>query len=414
MATAMIAACTEDIEGGVACPILCPEQNVTVFDTVFEPIALDTSVGGFPTIGTETVLLLATLGDTLDTRPVVRFDSLTMFYSGNEPDTTVEVIDSQYVKLAINRGLTRATAPVTIDVFDVDTIIGDSATAANDTSVSAERLLFRADRRIGTITLDTNQIGDSIRVPLDSATLIAKIRNRQRLRLGFRISSSAPAALVFGSQEGGNPAVVRYDPAPDDTAIHALTVVPRSTTPAQQAVLASDLTDYVHVFDAPAPPAGPYLSVGSLPAQRIFFRFNIPSRILDSSNVLRATLLLTQAPSPSVAPDSAFTIFPLLVTAGVQVTDPARSAFLTNPPRAGFDSIRVAPADSGVVEVEVVNALRAWGVTGASTSQRALVLASSLESIGAAQALFFSSEAPAALRPRLRVSYSPVRTFGIP
>lgn len=414
IATATIAACTEDIEGGVACPILCPEQNVTVFDTVFEPIALDTSVGGFPTLGTETVLLLASIGDTLDSRPVVRFDSLTIYYAGQEPDTTVEVIDSQYVKLAVNRGLTKVTAPVTIDVFDVDTIIGDSATAANDTSVSAERLLFRADRRIGTITLDTNQIGDSIKVPLDSATLIAKIKNQQRLRLGFRIASTAPAVLVFTSQEGGNPPVVRYDPAPDDTAIKALTVLPRSKTPAQQAVLASDLTDYLHVFSAPSTPVGPYISVGSLPAQRILFRFAIPPAILDSANVLRATLLLTQAPVASVAPDSAFTIFPLLVTAGAQVTDPARSAFLVNPARTGFDSIRVAPSDSGVVEIEIVNALRAWGVVGATTAQRALVLASILESVGAAQALFFSSEAPPALRPRLRVSYSPIRNFGIP
>lgn len=387
---------------------------MTVFDTVIEPIVLDTSVGGFPTLGTETALLLASIGDTLETRPVVRFDSLTMFYAGNEPDTTVEVIDSQYVKLAVNRAFTRVSAPVTIDVFDVDTIIGDSATAANDTSVSAERFLFRADRRIGTVTLDTNEIGDSIKVPLDSAALIAKIKNQQRLRLGFRISSSAPAALLFAAQEGGNPPVVRYDPAPDDTAIKAITVLPRSKTPAAHVVLASDRTDYVHVFAAPSAPPGPYLSVGSLPAQRIFFRFAIPPRILDSSNVLRATLLLTQAPAPSVAPDSAFTIFPLLVTAGVQVTDPARSAFLVNPARTGFDSIRVAPSDSGVVEIEIVNALRAWGVIGATTAQRALVLASNLESIGGAQALFFSSEAAAGLRPRLRVSYSPVRNFGIP
>ncbi|HSA57067.1 MAG TPA: hypothetical protein VLE53_15250, partial [Gemmatimonadaceae bacterium] len=340
--------------------------------------------------------------------------SLVVFYSGSDGDTTIVEIDSPYVKLSINRGLTKVTAPVTIDVFDVDTIIGDSATAANDTSVSVERLLFRPDRRIGTITLDTNQVGDSIKVPLDSAALMAKITGQQRLRLGFQVASAEPAALVFTSREGGNPPLVRYHPAPDDTAVGPVTVLPLSSTPASQVVLASDLTDYVHVFASPSTPAGPYVSVGNFPGRRILFRFNIPAQILDSSNVLRATLLLTQAPSPSVAPDSAFTIFPLLVTAGVQVTDPARSAFLVNPARTAFDSVRVAPADSGVVEVEIVNALRAWGVLGATAAQRAVVLASGLESIGAAQALFFSTEAATELRPRLRVSYSPVRTFGIP
>src|SRR5512145_3199207 len=74
VAAIVLGACGEDIQGGAACPVLCPEQNVTVFDTVLEPVVLDTSVGPFPTIGTEEVLLLARLGDTLDTRPVVRFD----------------------------------------------------------------------------------------------------------------------------------------------------------------------------------------------------------------------------------------------------------------------------------------------------------------------------------------------------
>ena len=46
LAAATIAACAEDYEGGGACPALCPEQNVVVFDTVFDPVELDTSLVG--------------------------------------------------------------------------------------------------------------------------------------------------------------------------------------------------------------------------------------------------------------------------------------------------------------------------------------------------------------------------------
>jgi hypothetical protein len=413
LAATVAGACGEDIQGGVACPVLCPEQNVTVFDTVLEPVVLDTSVGPFPTIGTEEVLLLARLGDTLDTRPVVRFDSLITIFAGTPPDTTITVIDSPYVKLRFDKTRTRVTAPVTIDVFDVDTIVGDSATAANDTVTSRERLLFRDDRLIGSITLDTNEIGDSARVPLDSAKLLAKIVNNQRLRLGFRATSTASVELFIVAREGGDAPVVRYDPSPD-TAIKHVTVQPRSLTPRNEAVLASDLTDYVHVLSAPGVPPGPFIDVGGFPARRGLLRFAIPARIIDSSNVLRATLLLTQAPTGGVRADSAFTLFPMLVTAGVEVTDAARSAFLTNPPRVGFDSVRVTPSDSGAVAVEVVNALRAWGLPVAVNTQRALVLSSQLESLGGPRALFFSADAPPEVRPRLRVSYSPVRTFGIP
>src|SRR5262245_60394391 len=81
VAVAAVAACTEDYEGGAACPSLCPEQNVVVIDTTFDPVALDTTVFPFPTTGTETELLLARRGDTVDTRPVIRFDSLPKYYN---------------------------------------------------------------------------------------------------------------------------------------------------------------------------------------------------------------------------------------------------------------------------------------------------------------------------------------------
>jgi hypothetical protein len=76
VAAVTVVACTEDYEGGAACPALCPEQNVVVIDTTFDPVVLDTTVFPFPTTGTETELLLARRGDTVDTRPVIRFDSL--------------------------------------------------------------------------------------------------------------------------------------------------------------------------------------------------------------------------------------------------------------------------------------------------------------------------------------------------
>ena len=46
VAAGILAACTEDFQGGAACPALCPEQNVVVFDTSFDPVELDTTVTG--------------------------------------------------------------------------------------------------------------------------------------------------------------------------------------------------------------------------------------------------------------------------------------------------------------------------------------------------------------------------------
>jgi hypothetical protein len=415
LAAATFAACAEDYEGGGACPALCPEQNVVVFDTTFDPVELDTTLVGFPTHGTETELLLARRGDTVDTRPVIRFDSLPIYYnsgSGSE-DTVIQVIDSAYVKLRINRTASKFTAPVTFEVFDVDTTTGDSAFAVNDTSTAVERLLFRPDRRIAMITLDTAQITDSIRIPLDSLTVLNKILNQQRLRLGFKATSTAPVHIRIVAYEGGDPAVIRFLPSAD-TSFDALTVFPRSKVPRSQITLAADLTDYVHVLAFPPTPGPTFLTVGGMPGRRVLIRFNIPSRILDSSNVLRATLELTQVPVESVDDTTRLTLYPLVVTAGKNITDPARSAFLTNAPGAGFDSVQFAPGDSGVREIEIVNALRAWSLTVSSSAQKGIVLRAGPESLDPRFVSFFSSSAAPNLRPRLRVSYSPVRSFGIP
>jgi hypothetical protein len=410
----VLAACAEDYEGGAACPALCPEQNVVVFDTTLDPVALDTTVGPFPTHGTETELLLAARGDTVDVRPVVRFDELPLYYNQGAPvDTVIEVIDSPYVKLRINRASSVFTQPVTIDVFDVDTTVGDSAAAANDTSSALERLLFRPDRLIGSITFDTAQITDSLRIPLDSLTVITKLHNQQRLRLGFRATSIAPVNIRIVAYEGGESPVLRFLPTADTT-FDAVTVFPKSTTPRNQVTLAADLTDYVHVMKFPQVPDPSFLTVGGVPGRRILIRFNIPSRILDSSNVLRATLELTQVPVLSVDDTVKLTLFPLIVTAGTSITDVGRSAFLTNAPGAGFDSVQFAPGDSGVREIEIVNALRAWSLAISKTAQRAIVLRAGPEAVDPRFVSFFSSAAAANLRPRLRVSYSPVRSFGIP
>lgn len=413
-AVAMVAACSEDFEGGAACPLLCPEQNVVVHDTVFDPVVMDTTIVGFPTIGTETEMLLAYRGDTVDTRPVIRFDSIPVYYNSGGTDTVIRHVDSAYLKLTVNRSRSLFTRPVTFEIFNVDTIMGDSIAAANDTSTAIETTLFRPDRRIGMITLDTADITDSLRLPVDSAALIATILSQGRLRIGIRATSEGPVQIRLYSNEGGLPPVLRFLASQSDTAFQKVEVLPRSRTPRNQITIASDLTDYVHVIRFPAVPDPSFLTVGGLPGRRVLIRFNVPARIIDSSNVLRATLELTQRPVGSVDGTSPLTLFPLVVTAGKEITDPGRSAFLTNAPLAGFDSVQFAPADSGLVEIEVVNALRAWSLPISANAQRGIVLRAGPESMDPRFVSFFSSSAPAGLRPRLRVSYSPVRSFGIP
>ncbi|MEO6443646.1 MAG: hypothetical protein ABIZ91_16310 [Gemmatimonadaceae bacterium] len=404
---ASVMACTEDLEGGAACPALCSGQNVTVFDTTFEAVTLDTTLLGIPAFGNEGALLLASRGDTLDIRSVVRFDSISPTFVKGGVDSVITRLDSAYLLLQVNATGTKVRAPVRIDLFDVDT-------TEADTSLAVVKTLFRPDRLIGGTTLDTNQVKDSIRVYFNNAALLAKISARKRLRVGIKATSTAGVEINLGAIDGGQSPFLRFDPAPEDTVIKAITVSPLSRTPVGQVQLAADFLDYIVVFKAPAPPTGPVLSTGGMPNRRIYLRFNIPSRILDSATVLRATLILTQQPRRAVDPRDSMSVYPQVVRAGEDLLDITRSAILTDP--FAFDSIRVAPGDSGIRVIEMAAAVRQWAAVSGSSfkQQQAIILRTVRQGVSAFEVSFSSMEAQPALRPRLRVNYALRTSFGIP
>jgi hypothetical protein len=107
-------------------------------------------------------------------------------------------------------------------------------------------------------------------------------------------------------------------------------------------------------------------------------------------------------------------IYPRLVTASEAVTDVVRAAELITPEGFNFDSLTLSSADSGLRTIEIVNALLRWAFFTERKAQRAVVLTASLEGALPGEVIFFSSEAPAAVRPRLRVSYSPRTNFAVP
>jgi hypothetical protein len=402
-------ACSEDLSGSAGCPSLCPEQRVESRDTVLDAfVTVDTTVLGYPAIGTESRLLVASRGDTLDARAVMRFDTLAQQFTRGGTDSTIYALDSAVVNIVLDTTGTKATEPVTIELYDVDTTVVDTA-------VSAALALFRPDRLIGGKTYAVNELKDSLRVPLQNDKVLAKLRGDapRRLRIGFKLASSASAQIRIISREGGGAPTLSYD-ASADTAVHPIVNSEASLTPTDNPTLRSDLTDYQLVAKSLSSGAGNLLGVGGLPAQRAYLRFELPERLIDSATVVRATLLLTQVPAGSVDAGDSLTIYPQVVRAAIGLTDVARSAGILNGPRIEIDSLRVKPADGGVRAIEIVGALREWKAVGTTTLQRAIVLRSSTEGASAPAALFYSSEAAPSQRPRLRLTYINEVQFGIP
>jgi hypothetical protein len=291
---------------------------------------------------------------------------------------------------------------VRIDAFDVDT-------AADD--VSAVIPLFRNDRLLGTKLYQPADLKDTLQLPLNNAAVLAKIVANKPLRIGLRISAPAPVQLLIAGTR--MIPMVRFRPS-TDTTIKVDTVALRSKTPADDPARASSLSFYpVIVSGVLPPPPVSRLAVGGIGGARSYLQFNIPDIVLDSVQVVRATIQLEQLPSRSVGGSAdSITLQALAVLASPTVTDLYTLAGFSL--AAGGPSLTLVPRDSGLRELEVASLVRSWKGRGSTNVNRAVFLRATQERVSPGELNFFSIKSTTALRPRLRLTYVPRRGFGLP
>jgi hypothetical protein len=131
---------------------------------------------------------------------------------------------------------------------------------------------------------------------------------------------------------------------------------------------------------------------------------------------VRASLLLTQNPNRRISPRESVFVYPLAILSGPTVTNiPSALQFLGAVGGFSLDTtVRVAPGDSGLRSFEIVGLVRTWRNQPVTVSPRTLALVSGQEGQLPAEIDFFSTRAPAALRPRLRITYVPQTSYGLP
>lgn len=402
---AIVGACTESLDSSAGCPDLCSNQAGLIETITIDPVVLDTAVSALTGQGTESSMLLATRGDTVDSRAVVRFDSIPARYPRSTTDTTsiaITTVDSARLRLRIDTVGARIPGPFTIDAYDVDTQAADSLTDA----VAA---LFIPARLITSKTFAADALKDTLSIEIPPATILAKLG--QRLRIGLRARAAGSVQFRIFSVEAGAPEQLRFRVSAD-TAIAAISLAPYSKTPADQSSVAASLSDYTVLVKGPPPGPADALNIGGLPARRIYMRFDVPAFIADTAEIVRATLLMTQRPDLSVDPKDTVRIVAHVSLAGKTVTDLTRAAQITA--QTTLDTLRVAPADSGTKLLEVARVIALWRGQNPDQTPRAIVLISSTEGQAPVQARFFSIEAAPSLRPRLRISYSTRKSRGLP
>ncbi|MCA1665605.1 MAG: hypothetical protein LC659_15280, partial [Myxococcales bacterium] len=385
--------------------------SVTAGDTTFVDSVAVTVENALPR-GVEPFLLLASRGDTLDTRAITRFDSLPATYNKSATDTAAPIIEisSAVLKLRIEPTGTRATQPVTLSVYDVDSAGSDSVGA-----------LFRADRLLGSATFAVADLKDTIGIPLSNDSILAKMKAGGRVRFGIQATSAASVQLrLYATTNTTSTVGPALSVQVADTAIKTPFLFGvRSLEPRGDRKRAFELADYTYVVHAPEAPGPMTLAVGGLPARRTYIRFALPPLLVDSSTIVRATLLLTQIPTPTVDLTDSISVFPLIGLAASAITEPARAATLATrtvffpTDSVSVPTLRLVPASSGQRQIEIGDLVRRWRLHPAK-EPRAIVLQAEFEGSTAAEARFYSNDAPEALRPKLRLRYISRVQFGLP
>jgi hypothetical protein len=244
--------------------------------------------------------------------------------------------------------------------------------------------------------------------------VLAAVKSGGHFRVGLRLVTATGYDLRIGSTQVSNSVTLRIK-ASKDTAATPVLVTPVSHTPTDQSFLSGPLADYTIVLRGLTGTPPTLLSVGGLPSRRTFIHFDVPSHIVDSTTIVRASLLLTQVPNRRLDQHDSIYVYPAAVLASPAITDVTTLlGFLGTNGQFGMDSLKLAPADSGERSFEIVGLVRTWRGQPTTASPRSIALRSGAEGQLPAEIDFISTRGPVPLRPKLRITYVPQISYGLP
>lgn len=417
-----LAACTEQALAPGACPEFCPGHAIQMHDTILTTVIVrDSAFRGYIDGHRSELLPMVEVPGVVASRAIFRLAPMFTRTAPDPPDTsTVPItLDSARLRVTVARRDTN-TANLWLKIYRLPTTIDSVTTFADLTpwfqdsivdSVNVNDLLARppigdtATVRIWGDTIRTDSAGHVLQFTgnrsllvhfsLDTTQARFGTADTGRVAFGVRIAADSLPTASLGSADVANGASIRWFYSYPDTTI-------------KQANEDRNVTFDSFVVDPPFAPLDAHLTVGGAPSARSLLRVDIPPFMRDTTDVVRATLVLVQvAPVPGVRSDS-FRVLLRPVITDVGAKSPL------NPEFASVAAIRIESADT--VRLEITNLIRAWAFdTSAAT---AFVLSQIPEAATYTEVRFYSSRsdttAAQRLRPRLHVTYVRRFPFGEP
>ncbi len=385
-----VTACEETVTAPGLCPEFCLAGDIAVRDTVLvDAVVAESSFVGYRFAHTAATLQVGGPQGSGEARALVLFAPFSATYAGTDASVsdTILALDSIRIELTVARR--SADSGLTVGIYRLG-VPPDSAT----TWASVEP--FFAD----TALAGTLEIPDSVRSGSVSVTLLPSAFPRFeadsfKVSIGLRVTSSAFVDLM--SVDSGE--VTFQVPS----RIHRFVRLDSSgTTVTRTEVRAANFDTFVGDPAGLGPSVG--LRVGGLPAARVLLRADsIPRGVVDSTQVIRATLLLVPARAAVGAPDDTFRLRAHALGADFG----AKSPLLNEADTASAGSAAVPVGSQDTIQIDVTHVLQAWRLS--PKLPRAMMLRLDREARGTSAVELYSSAAAA--RPVLRLTYVPPYRF---
>jgi hypothetical protein len=357
-----------------------------VFDTLLTPIPdSDSSFTGYVTAATSDAMLVSNNAPAADARGYIRFiqraDSL------NRQDTLrAYTIDSVKLRFGV-LGRDSLQPGIQLNVYKLPATMDSSVSFAElDAALTPANL-------VAAIPVPDTLLTDTVAVMLrgDDLTRVALTpADSGVLRLGLGISAPAPTGIRVASLFTGSsaPLFVTY-----------VTVDIADTTLQKDNIgRVPNLTTYKTAVPTP-PPTPQTLLIGGTPSSRVLFRFQLPPKLRDSAEFVRATLQLVP-----VAPAVGVANIPSQLQARAVLADLGAKSPVTD---VGMGVATVGGTISDTVFIDIINQARLWR---SNVGRPAAVFLSLAPEASSFLVPTFGSSRDAGFVPTLRLEY--VLPFG--
>ena len=385
MAVLLWGACQEDLTAPGACPEFCPSTRITVVDTLIRTgIVRDSAFRGYVKAFRGTRLQLAREDTGATSWAVLRFPAFSeriVLVSGDTIGEEVVAIDSFRLQLTINRRT--AVEGMELALFRLPASL-DSTVALADVQPFLDDSTL-----ITTIAVDdTTESGDQMRVLLPGDAFPTFDADGRVTAIGVELRSPTPTFMSLGSLGGGQPGLLTRFVQVDSAGAE---IVFRDE--ARQA----NFTTYVF---APPPDLAPdELTVGGAPSARSIIRVALPSAIVDSSNVVRATLILVPTRPVTGAPQDSLNVQTEALSADFGPKSPIIPTLVPNRGNA-----RLPTGWSDTVQIDITHIITSW--KNNERAPRSFVIRVTPEASSFGEFRFSSSRMPD-VRPALQITYVP-------